>query len=217
MDHKKLTVSHLPPASLHPNPWNPNVVDDENMRRLEASFDRFGIFKPVLIRTLENGDKQIIGGQHRNLIAIARGLESVPVIDLGVLSDTTAQEIGLVDNQRYGEDDTLRLGALLGELGDLSALAGFMPYSDLELQGILASTQIDLDTLDIDDDAAHTRLSAQAPASHQIMRFKIPKGDAHVVSDAIEAVISAQGYTGSDSLTNAGDALVYLLRNPTQG
>ncbi|MFH3733079.1 chromosome partitioning protein ParB, partial [Acinetobacter baumannii] len=47
--------------------------------------------------------------------------------------------------------------------------------------------------------------------THQIMRFKVPIEDVDAITKLIEKTIKAQGFTESDSLTNAGDALVYLL------
>ena len=49
-----------------------------------------------------------------------------------------------------------------------------------------------------------------APTS-QIMRFKVPIGDAPAIEKLIEATMKSQGFNGGDSLSNAGDALVYLL------
>lgn len=63
----------------------------------------------------------------------------MPVINLGKISDKKAKEIGLVDNGRYGADDTLRLAELLEELGDMKELSSFMPYDSGELESIFSA------------------------------------------------------------------------------
>ena len=51
----------------------------------------------------------------------------------------------------------------------------------------------------------------KAPPTETIMRFKVPVRDAEAISEAIGVVTRAQGFDGSNALTNAGDALVWLL------
>ena len=53
------------------------------------------------------------------------------MVNLGRISDKKAKEIGLVDNGRYGADDTLQLAQLLDGLGvQADELSSFMPYSE---------------------------------------------------------------------------------------
>ena len=42
------------------------------------------------------------------------------------------------------------------------------------------------------------------------MRFKVPVADAQLIKDVIDGIIKLQGLKDSDSLVNAGDALVFL-------
>jgi ParB-like chromosome segregation protein Spo0J len=201
------------PASLKPNPWNSNIVSPENEKKIEKSIQRLGLFKPVLVRELNDGSLEIIGGEHRASAAVRLGMEEIPVINLGRIDDKKAKEISLIDNGRYGADDTLQLGLILEDLGDAIELAEFMPYSESDLNDIFSSKAVDLEMLDFDDDED----DSPAPASqerpiqtHQIMRFKVPYEDAAVVQAVIETIMKRQGFTAEDSLTNAGHALVHL-------
>ena len=204
----------LPPESLTPNPWNTNIVSPDNEAKLEESIKRFGMFKPVVVRELADGTLQILGGEHRAGAARRMGIKKVPVINLGRIDDQKAKEISLVDNGRYGADDTLQLAELLEGLGNADELASFMPYSESDLSSIFSSVNIALDELDLHD------LEEQAPSvpkerpiqTHQVVRFKIPVDDASWITDLIEKAMKSQKFTDSDSLTNAGDALVYLLK-----
>lgn len=198
-------------SELFPNSWNTNVVSPDNQHKIEESIKRLGMFKPLICRTLEDGKIEILGGQHRWEAAKSLGIEQVPIVNLGIIDDKRAKEISLVDNSRYGTDDGLKLSELLRELDDISE---YMPYSEAELNQIFNSAQVDLDALDFEetDDDLEQRveeLSRKSP-TYQIMRFKVPLDDVPMVQGVIEGIIKKKGFSGSDSLTNAGDALVFL-------
>lgn len=204
----------LDPALLVPNPWNTNVVSPEAEAKLDASIKRFGMFKPVVVRELPDGRRQILGGAHRAASAVRQALPSVPVINLGVISDAKAKEISLVDNSRYGQDDVLQLAELMESLGNAQELTQFMPYTDADIDSIFSSVTVALDDLDLDDDPGTSApvLPKEKPIqTHQIMRFKVPVDDVKTISTLVEETMKTQKFTESDSLSNAGDALVYLL------
>ena len=116
MNPNKIKVETLAPERLSPNPWNTNVVSPENQQKLNASIKRFGMFKPIVVREID-GTLEIIGGQHRWEAAVEMKLPEVPVVNLGRITDKKAKEISLVDNGRYGADDTLQLAELLDDIG----------------------------------------------------------------------------------------------------
>jgi len=213
MGKTRIESLELSPESLKHNPWNTNVVSPENEAKIDASLARLGMFKPIIVRELADGSYQILGGAHRRDSAIRLKLDTVPVTNLGRIDDQRAKEIGLVDNGRYGNDDTLRLAELLDGMGSPDDLATFMPYTDADFASIFSSVNIALDDLDIpDDDAAPSVLPKEAAVqTHQIMRFKVPVEDVGAVTDLIEATMKAQRFTEDDSLSNAGAALVHLL------
>lgn len=205
--------SEIDPRSLKPNPWNTNVVSPENDLKIEASIKRFGLFKPIIVRELPSGDLEILGGEHRAKAAQRMGIKKVPIMNLGIISDDKAKEIGLVDNGRYGEDDTLQLSELLQSLGDSDDLLSFLPYTDEDMSSIFSSSSIALDELELpDDDSSIPELpTAPVTPTHQLMRFKVPIADAAKITVLIEKTMKEQGYTMEDSYANAGNALVHLL------
>jgi ParB family chromosome partitioning protein len=210
-----MLLDKVEPSSLVPNPWNTNIVSPSNEAKLEESIQTLGMFKPAVVRTLEDGTKQILGGEHRVEAAKRMGIK-IDIINLGLIDDAKAKKISLVDNGRYGTDDTLKLAELLSDLGSQGDIASFMPYSTADLDAIFTSTSIDLDDLDLPEDADipaldETKTTANIQ-THQIMRQKVPIEDAPDVMEAIESIIKAQGFDSSDSMTNAGDALVYMAR-----
>jgi ParB family transcriptional regulator, chromosome partitioning protein len=201
------------PERLKHNGWNTNVVSPDNEAKIDESIKRLGLFKPIICRELADGTLEILGGAHRRDSAIRLKMPEVPVTNLGRVDDKRAKEISLVDNGRYGNDDTLRLAELLDGLGSPDDLATFMPYTDADFASIFSSVNIALDDLDIpDDDGSPAPLPKEKVAqTHQIMRFKVPVEDVGTITDLVESTMKAQRYTEDDALTNAGHALVHLL------
>ena len=202
-------------SSLVPSSWNPNIVSPDNEEKLRNSLQRHGFFKPALARELPDGSLEIVGGEHRVMAAKSIGYTHVPVVNLGKISDEKAKELCLLDNGRFGNDDTLQLAALLSSLDSIEDLSSFMPYSDADFQSIFSSTSIALDELDIPDDEPHAPSLAKEKTvqTHQIMRFKVPVGDVASITTAIERTMKTQRFNDEDSLSNAGNALVHIFTN----
>lgn len=209
---KQLTISQVPTGSLRANPYNTNVVSPNNEEKIKESIRRFGFFKPILVRTLSDGSMEIVGGEHRWQAAKDLGFDHVDVIDLGEIDDIKAKQISLIDNGRYGQDDNYKLAELLSEIGTLEDLSTFMPYSDQSLTELFENNDLDLDSLDLDEDevASASPPKEKPVQKYVIMRFKIPVADSQPVQNYIEKIMDEQGFTDGDSLLNAGDALIYI-------
>ena len=209
-----MDLQQINPHDLRPNPWNTNSVPPDAMEKLIASLQRHGWVRPVLARRSGAG-LEILGGQHRVEAAKELGHDTVPVIVLENVTDDRAKEIGLIDNARYGEDDATALADLMEELGGVLEMAEFLPIGDTEIAAL--STEIDDDEIENllngeDEKDDKDEKPSKPTKTHQTMRFKVPLADADAVQDAIEKIMSDQGFTDSDSLTNAGDALIWLVK-----
>lgn len=212
----------LDPRTIEPSPWNVNVVSHENEEKLRASIERHGMFKPILVREIidhstGNLSYQCIGGWHRNEQAIELGYVAVPVCNLGVIDDAKAKEISLADNARYGVDDTLALTRLLEDL-DVGQLEDVMPWTDADIRAMTASIAVNVDDLDIDepdladdDDKPEDAPEPKVSKTHQLIKFRVPIADAQKISALIAETMRDGGFTGSDDMTNAGEALAYIL------
>lgn len=214
---QKLKFSYVDPATLQKNPWNVNIVSPENERKIEESLTQLGAFKPIIVRTMEDGSLQILGGEHRRDAAIRMRIENVPVVNVGAIDDVEAKKISLADNGRYGTDDSIALAKLLDELGTPEEIAQILPYSSDQLEQIFSSTTIDMSALEIDEDEIPVH-SAEKPSltakvqTHQTLKFRVRIEDEHVVTKAIKRVMRNQGFTEDTEEVNAGDALVWLLK-----
>jgi len=213
-----LKILNLDPADLSPNPWNPNIVDPINQGKLKESLLVDGIQKPILVRTLKDGKVQIIDGQHRVAAAIEIGLKTIPCADVGDIPDGKAKKITLIANNRYGEDDADLMAALLGDedLCDMKELLATLPYEESQLESYFEHINLNdelADVDDLDDDLDLGIEQNSAPRTHQVLRFKVSMEDSVQLGELITSTRHEQGFTGSDDLTNSGDALVYILLN----
>ena len=101
---------------LHPNPWNPNRMDDRTRQATRDSIAMFGFIDWPHVREHPDldGHYQLLDGEHRVGEARELDLEAIPCVVLDV--DTpTAMKLTVVLNQK-GHNDDVVLGALLGEL-----------------------------------------------------------------------------------------------------
>jgi ParB family chromosome partitioning protein len=212
---QRIEIQHLAPEVLSPNPWNSNKVGPDMERRLRASVEKFGIYKPIICRELSDGSLQILGGEHRWRVACNMGLQSIPVVSVGQIDDVAAKTLGLADNGQYGEDDALKLADILREIGqdDVEVL---LPYTETDLAGMFAAASIDLDSLgfdsDVDDELPPATETPRPTATHELMRFKVPIEDRERVQKFIEHIVSSRGLKSEeDSMVAAGMALVEIV------
>jgi hypothetical protein len=211
----------IDPKKLRPNPWNSNHVDPRNMSKLRKSIEDLDFVTAVVVRELDDGSLQILGGQHRTEIAIDMGLKEIPIINLGKIDTLKAKKIGLVDNSRYGTDDSLQLSKLIEELRvDTPDLTSFLPINDEDLQVIMRAVDIDLDHLEIapateEEEAHDPEERTERPAkTHDMMTFRVSVRDAEAIRIITEKTIKRECLDdGSDEKTVAGLALAFLLLN----
>lgn len=213
---QKVEFLEVPTSALRKNLWNSNQVDPLNEEKIKTSIERNGMFKPIIVRQVAGVDGyEIVGGEHRWEQAIRLGYDTVPIANLGEISDAKAKEIGIIDNARYGADDAILLADILKDIGTLEEIQDFLPYGDADLNAIFSSSIAipDLDALGNDDEEVLTEQEKleKPTKTHQVMRFKVGIKDAERLTALIAKTQREQGYTTADELTNAGDALVHLL------
>ncbi len=125
---KRIRIEYVPVESLQPADYNPRLMAESDMAKLQRSLAEWGVVDPVIVRR-ENGE--VVGGHQRLEAAKREGLAEVPVVYLDGLSDQQAKLLNVALNKISGEWDMPKLGALLLELGDVPdldlSMAGFDP------------------------------------------------------------------------------------------
>ena len=141
------SIEHRSVASLVPYANNARTHSDEQVAQIARSIEEFGFVNPVLV----GSDDVIVAGHGRLMAAKQLGMETVPVIVLGHLTETQRRALVIADNQitaNSGWDEDL----LKQELAELDALdfdLDLMGFSDEELDGLLLLDEPDGQT---DDD-----------------------------------------------------------------
>jgi ParB-like chromosome segregation protein Spo0J len=144
-----MKIETLSTASLIPYARNAKKHDASQVAKLAGSIREFGFNNPVLI----DKDNGIIAGHGRVLAAQSLGLETVPCIRLGHLSDTQRRAYILADNRlaEIGggwDEEMLKL-----ELADLAAL-------DIDVAEIGFGAE-DLAEMEMEDDAETSDADAE--------------------------------------------------------
>ena len=98
----KTRAEYLPIEKLRPFEGHPfKVADNEEMDQLVESIMAQGVLTPLVVRSLENGEYEVISG-HRRLHACKKaGLDSIPAIVTDM--DRDAATIAMVDSNLHRE------------------------------------------------------------------------------------------------------------------
>lgn len=219
-----LSITYISPKKLKKNQWNTNKVSIENEEKLDKSLKEYGLFKPILCRTV-NDELEIIGGEHRVESAIRNGISEIPIINLGNISDDKAKKMGLIDNGRYGSDDFVELQELINSLESPNELLEVLPYSLEDFEGIFKADEIDLDNISSfeenseieDSDETENNFVQKLPETHAIVKFKIPLEFLQDLNNKIKNKEQELNTEYGDSLVNAGNALLALLFGDNYG
>lgn len=193
-----MEVEFVNPFILKPNPWNTNKMDRENFEKLKQSLTALACFKPIIVRSL--GDNfEILGGAHRVEAAKELGLETIPIINLGDISDERAKEISLVDNTRYGKDDIELLNKLLDEI-DTTLLESIMPDEIVELP--------EIEPFDLEGEG---KGEEREEDEYKTLHFKYPIDKAEEVEAVLARLAYDKGFKYRDGYTNYPEALYYIV------
>jgi DNA modification methylase len=144
-----LEVTYLRTTSLKPDPRNPRVHTDKQVRQIAQSIESFGFNVPLLI----DDKQQVIAGHGRLLAACKMGWDKVPTIMLGHLTDSQRMAFLIADNQltvnsSWNERMLGEQLKILSELEldfDLEAIGFEVPQIDLLIDGLNAVPEADPD------------------------------------------------------------------------
>ncbi|KMJ44971.1 hypothetical protein AB204_11545 [Xenorhabdus khoisanae] len=213
-------------GKLVPNGWNTNSVPLMNMDKLRESLTRLGLFKPIIVREVR--DKyEILGGEHRWRAAVELGMPTVMIANLGEISDSTAKQISVIDNERYGEDDADSFTRLLEEIQtDLSySFADLAPVDDIlkdvmptisteaafrELEALSTEMGANTEMDESGSELLRERAERAEVSSHQTMRFKVTTDAAEMIEAVIAAVIRDENIKTGNKMEDAGEALLFI-------
>lgn len=95
-DAKLERVKEIPLYELHPFKEHPfKIQNDDEMKRLMESIQKFGTLTPALARPMQDGDYELISGHRRLAACQVLGIETMPVIVRDMSDDEAV--IAMVD------------------------------------------------------------------------------------------------------------------------
>lgn len=119
----------VPVAELVPYEHNARTHSDEQVERLRRSLREFGFVSPILI----DEERRVIAGHGRLLAAQAEGMESVPCVRVGSLTEAQRRAYILADN-RLAEDAGWDEEALRFELDEIAALDFDVSFTGFDVE-----------------------------------------------------------------------------------
>lgn len=149
-------LQEVPIDQLKPNPWNYNEQSKFMMDKLKKSIKEFGFVEPITVRTgNEKGDfgfYEIIGGEHRWLVAKDLGMKTIRVNNLGVMNDGQMKKLLIVLNETKGRPNTNALSEIIADLTKTNVDMSVLPYDEAELNSLATMGDFDFTAMTIPDD-----------------------------------------------------------------
>ena len=133
-----MKIETLKTGDLIPYAKNSRTHSEGQISQIAGSIREFGFTNPVLI----DGENGIIAGHGRVMAAQLLGIDKVPCIRLGHLTDTQRRAYIIADNKlaiNSGWDDEMLL-LEIADLQDSDFDISLLGFSDVELADILAET-----------------------------------------------------------------------------
>lgn len=148
----KLVVEYIEVERLSQHPDNANSGD---MEALEESIRVNEFYSPIIV---QRSTGYIVAGNHRWLVAVKRGMPTIPAIILD-LTDAEAKRMMIADNRitRLGHDDEALIMNILEDLQDTDDGLHGTGYTTDDLQHLV-------DDLDTPLDLTEPEPEDQAPA-----------------------------------------------------
>jgi ParB family chromosome partitioning protein len=100
--------------NLKPAVWNPNRMDEDTLKKLMESLNRYGLVEPLVVRPVDSY-YEVLSGNQRLRVLQDMNIDSVPCVVVN-LNDHEAMLLAQALNGLRGEDDMALKGALLKEI-----------------------------------------------------------------------------------------------------
>lgn len=148
-----MQISYISPHDLTPYPNNTKLHPHSQLEKIAESIKLTGFDQPIVV----DKDHVIIKGHGRRQVAIAEGLETVPVVVVDVSADV-ARAARILDNKSAESDwDLEALEAELDALSESGLETGFYDGEIDELRELEKQIEDEYDPTDFDPVDAETQ------------------------------------------------------------
>jgi hypothetical protein len=145
-DKKNLVAVAI--SDVRTNKWNPKEKDTTQYKQVVKSLDINGFMSPIIVRQVENTEGyEIVDGEQRFTAAKELGHESIPIYNLGYISDTDAKSKTIFAEVAVPFNE-IDLSHLVVELNELEVA---LPYTEAEIEDFKHMSEFNFDTFDDDE------------------------------------------------------------------
>lgn len=161
-----MDVIELSVITIEAPSWNPNSMDGDMISYLSRSIRRYGFLVPLVVRAVDNGRYEMVGGAQRLAVIKALGFKEAPCVVV-TADGSEARLLSQALNRIQGEDDLGPRAELVREvLSDLpeAEVLGLLPESTHSLNALVSLGQENIaDHIQAWDKAQAARLKHLEP------------------------------------------------------
>lgn len=175
-DEKNLTLVDI--ANVRTNNYNPKDKDTKEYKQVVKSLDVNGFMSPIVVRQVEGFDGyEIIDGEQRFTAAKELAYKSIPVYNLGYISDIDAKSKTIFAEVAVPFNE-IDLSHLVVELDEASVA---LPYTEAEISDFRHMSEFNFDNFDDDEGEFE---------DNDVKTFKVVLGDEayQIVTKAVKKV-----------------------------
>lgn len=183
----KDNIVRVPIIKVFPNTWNPNEQTDFIYEKEKKSITKFGMLDPILVREIPEG-YEIIDGEHRYNACLELGLTEIPVNNMGVVSDSVAEQLTVIMNETKGTADRVKLGDLMKRINftvPTEELRDVMPFTDGEMNWFLDTNSIQWDSISSGNKTSSESDKNENGENFRTIAFRLPES----VAEQFEAQV----------------------------
>jgi len=128
--------------------WNANQMDEVMRARLRRSIKRFDLVVPLVVRSLEDGSYETVGGAQRLTVLREMGVTRVPCVVVNA-DDSEARLLSQALNHIQGQDDLGLRAELLREVLTTvhqDEILSLLPETAVTLNAMISLGQEDMAT-----------------------------------------------------------------------
>ena len=129
-------------AELAAPAWNANEMEESMRAKLRRSIESFGVMAPLVVRRIDEGRYEVVGGSQRLAVLEELGHESAPCV-LVEADDAHARLLSQALNHIAGQDNPALRADLLKKVLEelpLDRVLELLPETPKTLQSIMAAT-----------------------------------------------------------------------------
>ena len=200
-----MELTNLSIKQIREAPWNPNYLDEATLRRLRRSIERFDLVTPLVVRRIEPGLYETIGGAQRLAVLREMDVTVVPAVVVDA-DDVEARLLSQALNRIAGEDDLGLRAQLMREVLETRS-----QEEVISLLPETAESLIALASLGQEEMASHLLAWQEAQnARLKHLQFQLTPVQLEVVEEVLARLIPEAKVARGDSPNTRGTAL-YLL------